>query len=206
METIGLLPLSIVLFPGSSYPLHIFESRYKVLVNEVMGQGGDFGINLVEDGRMFPIGCRAHVEKVVKRYDDGRMDIVVSGTERYQITGYRSGEKPYLMADTDPFEDVDSDFEYDLLSATIALYNQLVESVYGEAEEPLEAADWVSGGASFRIAQKAGLDLSVRQNLLEMRAEGDRLRFLKDYLDELLPKIREMEKIQSIIRNDGYLR
>jgi ATP-dependent Lon protease len=206
METIGLLPLSIVLFPGSSYPLHIFESRYKVLVNEVMGQGGDFGINLVEEGRMFPIGCRAHVEKVVKRYEDGRMDIVVSGTDRYQITGYRSGEKPYLMADTDPFEDVDTDFDYDLLDACIGLYNQLVESVYGEAEEPLEAADWVSGGASFRIAQKAGLDLNVRQNLLEMRSEGDRLRFLKQYLDELLPKIREMEKIQSIIRNDGYLR
>ena len=206
METIGLLPLSIVLFPGSSYPLHIFESRYKVLVNETMSSDGEFGINLVEDGRMFPVGCRAHVERVVKRYEDGRMDIIVAGTDRYEIKGYRSNEKPYLMADTEPFEDVDTEVDYQLLDATILLYNQLVESVYGEAEEPLETGDWVSGGGSFRVAQKAGLDLSVRQNLLQMRSEGERLRFLKEYLEELLPKIKEMEKIQSIIRNDGYVR
>ncbi len=198
--------MSIVLFPGSSYPLHIFESRYKTLVNETLEQGSGFGINLVEDGRMSPVGCIAHVEKVVKRYDDGRMDIIVSGTERYTITGYRSGEKPYLMAETDPFDDVDTDVNYDLLDSTIKLYNQLVESVYGEAEEPLETTDWVSGGGSFRVAQKAGLDLTVRQNLLEMRSEQERLTVLKEYLEELLPKIREMEKIQSIIRNDGYLR
>lgn len=206
METIGLLPLSIVLFPGSSYPLHIFESRYKTLVNETLEDDSGFGINLVEDGRMFPIGCIAHIEKVVKKYDDGRMDIIVSGTERYRIKGYRSGEKPYLMAETDPFDDIDTDVDYELLDSTIGLYNQLVESVYGEAEEPLETSDWVSGGGSFRIAQKAGLDLSIRQNLLEMRSETERLQFLKDYLEELLPKIKELEKIQSIIRNDGYLR
>jgi Lon protease-like protein len=203
---IGLFPLGIVLFPGSQYPLYIFENRYKTLINEARENATEFGINLVDDGRMFPTGCLARVEQDVNTYLDGSMDIVVVGTERFQIRGYRSGEKPYLTAEADTFADDDPRPDPGHLEDTIDLYNQLVEMVYGEAEELLDATDWLSGGASYRIAQKSGLDLSVRQRLLEMRSEAERLDFLRDYLQELLPRVKELDKLQALIRNDGYLR
>lgn len=206
MTTIGLFPLNIVLFPGSSYPLHIFENRYKQLIREALDTGMEFGINLVESSRMFDVGCRATVTTVFKQYDDGRMDIVVTGTERYTVASSRTGERAYLLADIEPLVDTEPKPDPQLLATTIGLYNQLVESVYGEAEELLKPSEWMWGGASFRMAQKSGLDLVVRQQLLEMRTENERLQFLHTYLADLVPKVRELEKIQALIRNDGYVK
>jgi ATP-dependent Lon protease len=206
MTTIGLFPLNIVLFPGSSYPLHIFENRYKLLIRESIDNSTEFGINLVESSKMFEIGCRASVTTVFREYDDGRMDIVVTGTERYTITRYRSGERLYMIAETEPLVDVEPKPDPQLLTTTIGLYNQLVESVYGEAEELLKPGEWMWGGASFRMAQKSGLDLVVRQKLLEMLSENERLTFLHEYLTDLVPKVRELEKVQALIRNDGYVK
>ncbi|HVK37625.1 MAG TPA: LON peptidase substrate-binding domain-containing protein [Candidatus Kapabacteria bacterium] len=206
MTTLGLFPLNIVLFPGSSYPLHIFESRYKQLIRESIDTNSEFGINLVESSRMFDVGCRASVTTVFREYDDGRMDIVVTGTERYTVTSSRAGEKLYLVGEIEPLTDTEPKPDPQLLATTVGLYNQLVESVYGEAEELLKPAEWMWGGASFRMAQKSGLDLVVRQQLLEMRSENERLQFLHTYLTDLVPKVRELEKIQALIRNDGYVR
>jgi Lon protease-like protein len=208
MPTIGLFPLNIVLFPGSSYPLHIFEQRYKMLIGESVASGSEFGINLVliEDGKMFQVGCMARVSRVLETYEDGKMDIIVSGTRRYMIDEYHSDQKPYLVADTEPFDDTDPLPDHELLVPTIALYNQLVEAVYGGAEEKLDPAVWSGGGAAFRIAQKSGLDLVLRQQLLEMRSESERLRFLLNYLNDVVPRIKQIEEIQNLTRNDGYVR
>ncbi len=203
---IGLFPLSIVLFPGARYPLYIFEGRYRSLVHESRAHDRTFGINLVEEGHMFQVGCLARVAEVTTTYDDGSMDIIVEGTSRFQIKAYGPGDRPYLTADVNPLPDVAPTPDYQLLERTIGMYNELVESVYGEAEEPLEPSAWLDGGASFRIAQKAGLELATRQHVLEMRSETGRLEFLSNYLDELLPKVKELEKIQMLIRNDGYVK
>lgn len=203
---IGLFPLHIVLFPGSSYPLNIFESRYKILIQEAMTSKTEFGINLVDAGRMFPVGCLAQVTEVLNTDEDGRMDIIVTGTNRYMVKAFYTDAAPYLTADTDAYEDENPRPEYSVLEGTISLYNQLIESVYGEAEDLLDPSDWLGGGASFRMAQKSGLDLTVRQQLLEMRSETERLEFINQYLSEILPKIKEVEKFQMLVRNDGYVK
>lgn len=203
---IGLFPLGIVLFPGAFYPLYIFESRYKTLVGEAQEAGSEFGINLVEDGRMFQIGCMARVDRIENRYEDGSMDIVVEGTTRFHVTEYHSGVRPFLTAEAEPMIDLNPVPEYPLLERTIGLFNQLVESVYGSEVEAMEPSEWVAGGAAFKIAEKSGLELHVRQQLLESRSETERLEFLCAHLEALLPRIKELEKLQMLIRNDGYLR
>lgn len=206
MQTIGLFPLNIVLFPGSSYPLYIFEPRYKTLIRESMESDSEFGINLVDEGKMFQVGCCARVAQLLNVHPDGKMDIVVTGTQRYVVRTYHTDQRPYMTAEIEPIEDVDPHPEHELLEITIQLYNQLVESVYGETEETLDPTDWITGGASFRIAQKSGLDLSVRQQLLEMQSETERLQYLATYLEEILPKIQQVEHMQALVRNDGYIR
>ncbi len=206
MPTIGLFPLNIVLFPGSSYPLHIFESRYKILIGESIASGAEFGVNLVDHGRMYQVGCLARITGVRHTYEDGRMDIVVTGTSRYRAVDTRKDEKSYMTADIELFEDDDPLPDPEMLEKAIVSYNRLVEAVYGAAEERLNIDDWRAGGASFRIAQKAGLQLNVRQKLLESRSENERLEMLLKYLAEVLPKIRQVELVQLITRNDGYVK
>ena len=139
------------------------------------------------------------------------MEIVVVGTERFVIepddpASDDTESQLYMMANWAPFEDSDPLPDYELLETSIALYNKLVESVYGDAEEILDPSEWLGGGCSFRMAQKCGLDLAVRQQLLEMRSENERLTFIHTYLAEILPKIRQVEKMQMLVRNDGYFR
>jgi Lon protease-like protein len=178
------------------------------LIGEVTASRGEFGINLVvvEDGKMFQVGCRAKVSEVVRTYEDGKMDIIVSGTERYVVSEYISGVKSYLMAEAEPYADTDPVPEFALLTRTVTLYNQLIASVYAEAAEILKPEEWVNGGASFRIAQKSGLDLVLRQQLLEMRSENERLTFLLSYLAEVVPRLEQIAQIQQLMRNDGYVR
>ncbi len=203
---IGLFPLNIVLFPGSSYPLNIFETRYKILINESISTNKEFGINLVDAGKMFQVGCHAKVTEVISTDEDGQMNIIVTGTDRYIVSTFHTDTAPYLTAEIEAFEDDDPKPEYALLEGTISLYNQLIEIVYGEAEDVLDPSEWLAGGGAFRMAQKSGLDLAVRQQLLEMRSETERLTLLHEYLKDILPKIQQAEKFQTIVRNDGYVK
>lgn len=205
MESLGLFPLHIVLFPGASYPLHIFEERYKELVTESLRQRQPFGINLVDGGRMFEVGCRVLVTRILKEYDDGRRDVVVTGSTRYRVTALRPNERLFLTADVEEFSDVPETRDTEEMQSTVELYNELVDRVYGVAEEKLDADEWAGTNPSFRIAQKSGLDLLVRQRLLEMQSENERLAFLGRHLKTILPKIRQVDQIRTLSRNDGYL-
>ena len=206
MNVLGLFPLHIVLFPEASYPLHIFEERYKTLIGEALEKNQEFGINLVEGGKMFDIGCQVKVTRVIKDYPDGRKDIVVTGTSRYRVLKVRQSECPYITADIQEYEDEAPLPQLEVLEQAIALYNELVERVYGEAEEQLKLAEWKDQRSSFRIAQKTGLDLLARQQLLEKRSESERLHQLITHLQSILPKVRRADQIRLLSRNDGYLK
>src|SRR5436305_12653585 len=84
-ELLPLFPLDLVLFPGMALPLHIFEPRYKEMIGECLEHDTPFGIvRAIEDG-IAQIGCSAEVVTVVKRYDDGKLDIVTRGLRRFEI-------------------------------------------------------------------------------------------------------------------------
>ncbi|MCS6809033.1 MAG: LON peptidase substrate-binding domain-containing protein [Bacteroidota bacterium] len=206
MEKIGLFPLNIVVFPESSVPLHIFEPRYKQLINVALEQHKDFGINLVDSARLYQTGCTVEVIEVSRRYPDGRLDIIVRGKSRYTLRSLREGEELYYVGIVDYFDDEENEvLDMKLRSDCIALYNELVEIVYPGAADDylLDAAN--SGTASFIIAQKAGLDILRKQELLEIRSENRRLEILYDYIQRLLPDLREKRRIQDVIMSDGYI-
>ena len=205
MELVGLFPLHIVLFPGASYPLHIFEDRYQALVRDSTERRSPFGINLVDSGKMFDIGCSVLVTRVLKDYGDGRKDVVVTGLERYRIASILPKEQPYITASVVGIADQTEERDIALMDETIGLYNELIERVYGKAETTLESAEWLRREPSYRIAQKSGLELLARQQLLEMTSENQRLAAMRDHLQSILPKIRRVDQIRILSRNDGYL-
>jgi Lon protease-like protein len=206
MEKIGLFPLNIVVFPESSVPLHIFEPRYKELVNTALDGHKDFGINLVDSARLYQTGCTVEVSEISRRYPDGRLDVIVTGKQRYTLRSLREGEELYYVGIVDYFsDDEDEPVDTNLRAECITLYNELIEIVYpGAADEyVLDVVSTVV--ASFVIAQKAGLDILRKQELLEIRSENRRLEILQDYMERLLPDLREKRRLQDVIMSDGYI-
>jgi Lon protease-like protein len=199
-----LFPLQVVLFPGSSIPLHIFEERYKTLVRECIAEKKEFGINLVQENEVLKVGCAARVSTVLHRYEDGRMDIIVEGTRRYRLEGYEQGATPYAVGSVRFLTSSAEEVNTVLAADTVLLYNEFVSKVYGDRVPQVDAH--ASGaGLSYRLAQKAGMDLPRRQKLLESDSENDRLEILNTYLTAMLPRLDRMEEIERIVRSDGYL-
>ncbi len=203
-NVLPLFPLQIVLFPGSSVPLHIFEERYKTLIGECIAEKKEFGVNLIHENEFLKVGCAARVSTVLHRYEDGRMDIVVQGTRRYRLERSVEGRAPYLLGHVRFLATTGEEVNKVLAADTIMLYNEFVSKVYRDqvARVDVHACD---EGLSFRLAQKAGMDLLRRQKLLESESENDRLEMLNAYLTAMLPRLDRLEEVERIIRSDGYL-
>jgi ATP-dependent Lon protease len=198
-----LFPLGVVLFPDSSLPLHIFEERYKILIRLAVEQGTEFGINLVENGVMARIGCTARVRDVLRRYDDGRMDIVVEGKRRYELVEFHDDRAPYFVGSV-VYADPRPGCDPTILAETLALYNKMMGVIYRDGAFQI-GVDSGEGALSFRMAQKAGLDLADRQRLLEEDSEDIRLQWLLGWFRSVIPKLENAAVTERIVRNDGYL-
>jgi Lon protease-like protein len=204
MEQIALFPLKIVLFPDSSYPLHIFEPRYKSLMKAHLESGKKFGIILQTASVRFDVGCVANISKIIKMYDDGRMDIVVTGTERFKTYNVKMAPDGCLRADVDSVSDNEDVVDKSLEQRAIVLFNEIAGSIKSLNIAPISSDDFLEEKASFYIVQKAGLSLTERQKFLEMNSEAKRLQKLVDHFERLLPMIERAEEVNKIIKNDGY--
>ena len=204
-KQLPLFPLSVVLFPDSALPLHIFEERYRALIGECLeAEGKEFGINFVDGDKLSLIGCTAVVREVVQRYEDGRLDIVVEGRRRYELRGVDKDVAPYSVGQVAFLEDEPEKIDSPLAKKTIELFNQLVEVVYKD-RRPKPSVDPDVPCVSFVIAQKAGMDVKQRQELLEMKSENQRMQRLYSYLVAAIPKLQQAQEVQRIVINDGYI-
>lgn len=198
-----LFPLEVVLFPGSALPLHIFEERYKTLINESVSRKTEFGIHFVRETNLAGVGCSAVVRDVMKRYEDGRMDIVVRGSRRYRLHRCIRDEAPYLVGVVEFLPDPGDLPDPALSEETILLYNRLVAAVYkGKVKElPPELS---TPELSFLLAQKSGIELRKRQELLETDSENIRLRLIHDHLYDIVPRMERAGEMERIVMGDGY--
>jgi Lon protease-like protein len=110
VDALPLFPLNVVLFPGQSLPLHIFEPRYRVMIRQCMENNEPFGIVLAyEPDIPVEIGTTARITEV-KQLPDGRMDIVTVGEHRFRIHSLRQSEHGYLLGEVS-LQSVDGDAE-----------------------------------------------------------------------------------------------
>lgn len=204
VQLLPLFPLQVVLFPQSVLPLHIFEERYKQLINECRDEGKAFGINLMTEAGLAKVGCTAAVLEVVKRYADGRMDILVERGERYLLEKIVASETLFSVGHVRFLEERAEAVDEALAEETIRLHNRLVEMVYREEAYKVEF-DPANAQLSYKLAQKAGMELSQRQVLLETESENERLQLLHAYFEEVIPKLERLSEVERIIKGDGYV-
>lgn len=201
-----LFPLEVVLFPGATLPLHIFEPRYRKLINDCLNHGTEFGVVLKQEERMAEVGCTATIKEIVKHYDDGRLDIITQGTRRFEILSENS-EEEVLRAEVSFFDDevAENPQELTRLSETVkAIYAKVVLAV-AKPNLSVRLVEAKAPRLAFSIAEHLGLPLEVCQDLLSQRSETERLRELERYLAELLPKIERLQRAQRKVGGNGHL-
>ena len=206
MSSVALFPLKNVLFPSSVLPIHVFEGRYINLINECFREKKEFGINLKEAGKVYEFGCLAKVSDIVKFYPDGRMDVLIEGTERFLTHQKSFANVGYYVADIDIIPDAPGIIDKILLSECVDYYNFIVEHIKNIQIKTIGIEDLHPEKPSYFLAQKSGLNLAQKYELLIMNLENDRLQYLLNHLRNIKPLIEEAEFISQIIKNDGYYR
>lgn len=208
-EIIELFPLQVVMFPHSKIPLHIFEERYKKLISESINNAKEFGIVLAGEGKIESTGTSVKVVEVTSRSENGEMDIITEGVQRFRLYSYEIGRDGLYMGNVEYLEDENLDYDQAAMNKAVSDYNTVVEMAYKGSVKTisLDEIRWQDGKRSlcFYMAEKCGLALPEKQTLLEMDTESERLEFITEYFENIIPKLKEAERISDIIRSDGYL-
>lgn len=195
-----LFPLSLVLLPGMPLPLHIFEDRYKDLMAEVVPDKRDFGVVLAKDDGIVNVGCTAVVQEVVRRYPDGRLDLVAIGQRRFEVEGLNDS-KSFLQAEVQFFDDEDvTDPTLDLRKRAILACQELLT---GESEIAETQLRLTGARLSFQLGQLI-TDVDRRQILLSLRSEVDRLEYLIKAFPEYLEQRKRIELAKRVAPLNGH--
>ncbi|HEY2845723.1 MAG TPA: LON peptidase substrate-binding domain-containing protein [Bryobacteraceae bacterium] len=198
-----LFPLQVVLLPGSQLPLHIFEDRYKEMIGEVLRDRIEFGVILANSKGIVNTGCSATVDRVLREYPDGRLDILTRGRRRFEVL-LLNEERTYLRGSVEFFDDDELTpgipAEPDLIQNVIAGFNEL-QSL--SSSSPLDAQGAHDPQLSFRLAQDVP-DLGFRQDLLAMRSETERMRRLAEFLPGYLQRHRRIQQTKNVAGSNGH--
>lgn len=197
-------PLSIVAFPGEKVNLHIFEPRYKQLVNECFTNDTCFGIAPFFNGELMFYGTEMKVLEISKIYDDGKMDIKTKGQRIYHIHQFEKKltAKLYPAAtvsflEEEKFGDTSTQ-KIQILDSMSKLFEML------KIEKPL--SDFTSEFSSYKVAHHIGLSMEHKIQLLRIQSEEKRLELILIHLNKFLPQIRNAEEVKTRAALNGHFK
>jgi len=203
LSDIPIFPLNVVLMPGAPLPLHIFEDRYKQMVNECLEEESEFGMVLADESGTREVGCTARIVELVERYEDGRLVILVEGSRRFRLNNIMTG-KPYYVGEIEYLEDEGEEDVVSLAEECIELLERVVEeategSVGIEIEPPYR-------NLSFAIAGRIEFDVETRQQILELLTERERLEKVRELLSAAADRLERERKAREVAQTNGRVR
>jgi len=187
-------------------PLHIFEERYKQMVDECLESESEFGMVLADESGTRKVGCTARIVEMVRRYEDGRLLIMVEGSRRFRLQSIMTG-KPYYVGEVEFMEDAAGAGEEDasaLAEECAVLLERVVQAATGgsvdiEIEPPYR-------NLSFAIAGRIDFELDTRQEILELTTEKERLTKVKGLLTEAAARLERERDAQKLAQTNGHVR
>ena len=184
-DKIPIFPLPLVLLPGEKLPLHIFEEKYKKMIEHCLKNNKKFGIINSKNNDSLIIGCTASIEQVVGGENESReYDILVSGVERFIVKSYNNSED-YKQAYVKTWNDIDDTIDESLLQeANVFLYEVLLKLGASSKIPQINVPK-----SSFEIASMLDIDKRAKKILLKSQSENDRLIVLKRILKKAIIKI-----------------
>jgi Lon protease-like protein len=204
--TIPLFPLGLVLLPAMVLPLHIFEERYTLMIGECLEQNTEFGIVYSDQKEIRKKGCTAKIVKVLRRYDDGRMDILTRGVKRFLIEEIFD-EKPYLQARVAYFDDAVEEKSEELATLVndgIELLQEL-DSLTGKRTDYNSVSKLDPKIISFLLAYNDEFTPAEKQEFLTMTSTRQRLIESTDALRQMVERFKKELVIKKIIGGNGNL-
>jgi Lon protease-like protein len=202
IERFPLFPLGLVLIPRELVPLHIFEERYKLMIGECLEQETEFGIVWLSDSGLKEVGCAARVTRVLERFDDGRMNVLVEGTTPFRLLR-RIDDLPYPAGDVEPLADDDQQpGDAEAIEAARTRYADLVADVTDERPD----AETLASLDAYGMAATLDVALDAKQEMLELRSERARLEQLEALFADALGRIRHAERAAERAQGNGHLK
>jgi Lon protease-like protein len=194
---IGIFALGTVLSPGELLPLHIFEERYKELIQECVDGNRPFLLLFTDDDGTREVGCTARVVEVLERFDDGRMNIVVQGGSIMQVVELTRGRSFTTGRAVELDDDLEADDER---QAAIAIFRRFAAAAGLEETDDLEET---TGPLSYAIMARVDFPPAEKQSVIEMRAERDRLMALVELLARGMQNLQRVEEIRRRAQGNG---
>ena len=198
MSELGLFPLGIVLLPTEQIPLHIFEDRYQELIGECLDLELEFGLVFADDEGLRDVGTRAFVTEVLDRFDDGRLNIVVEGGERFRLLQLTEG-RSFQTGLVEPVEDEADAADPEDADHALKLFHRLVELTGAEVEEPSLAAEQLS----FELAGRFEFAPELKQKLLQLTSERQRMHLLAEILAGAAVAVERERDIANRAQGNG---
>jgi Lon protease-like protein len=199
-DSFPIFPLPLVLLPTELAPLHIFEERYKRMINLCIEEGAEFGIVWLGDSGLADVGCTARITELIDRMEDGRMNIVVRGGKPFRLLR-RVEELPYPAGDIEMLED-DQAATDTHAEAARSSYAEVVEKATDErpADEDLADMD------AYRMASTIELEPALKQKLLDSRSEEERLEIVQELFTKAVERLERAEHVSEVARSNGKVR
>ena len=204
---IPLFPLGVVLLPEVFLPLHIFEERYKSMISECLAEHKEFGIVYFSGSEMKKVGCSAQILKVLRRYENGEMDIMTVGKNRFFIKEIYE-TKAYLEARVVHFDDEPEEENEELrpLATRGIKYLRELQTVLRAKWDGRPLAHVDAKRISFLISGNDGFTLAEKQRLLEMTSTRKRLEDSIAALQKVIHRAWLTQEIEEIISGNGDLK
>ena len=198
MQDLGLFPLGVVLLPTEQLPLHIFEERYKELIGECLEEDGEFGLVYADDDGLRDLGTRARVVDVLTRFEDGRLNILVEGAERFRLTELTDG-RSFNTGLVSPIEDADDPAERPAVDEALRLFEALREVTESEVDTP----DGDAPQLSFALAAKVELPADDKLALLAETSERVRMEQVQELLANALLTAQRVRRAAERASTNG---
>lgn len=196
-----LFPLQLVVLPAEIAPLHIFEERFKTMIEECLANGSEFGVVWMADDGLHDIGCACRIDRVLERFDDGRINLLARGTrplriiERRRDLAYPAGVVEFLADDPAPPR-------RELVEAAQAAYAELVHKATDRTPTPEE----LNAMDAYAMAGTVDFGLEAKQGLLGLRSEDARLKLVARLFRAALKRLDFVDRAQARAKSNGKVR
>src|SRR5947209_1789324 len=201
-----LFPLGIVALPSETVPLHIFEDRYRRMIERCLkaapeSSEREFGIVWLSEQELKPIGCACEIERVLERMDDGRLNVLARGTRPFRLVE-RQDDLPYPAGVVEFLAEQDEQVDRQVAQTARELYGELVT----QATDKRLAEDELSAMNAYEMAATVEFGTDAKQELLELRSENARLRLLVLLLRAAIKRLELVERAEERARSNGKVR
>jgi uncharacterized protein len=200
---IPIFPLGIVVYPGENLNLHIFEPRYKQLINECYSQKRQFGIPTVIENRLQDYGSLVEITELTKMHENGEMDIRTKGSRVFRILEVikEVPDKLYSGAIVN-YPETNEEGNRELMKKVMNSIKELhkllkIDKDFDKEEEDVKAYD---------VAHHVGFSLEEEYEMLHLLQERQRQEYLKRHLTKVIPLVAEMEQLKEKIKLNGHFK